>query len=79
MAQTVSQVAEMHGIDIGPTAVGGVISRVNSEVWTEDLFGDVSARVAPPRAARPHTVAPAFEAETARAGHRHFSRYAVGL
>ena len=37
---TVSEVAELHGIDIGPTAVAGVVERVNSDVWTEDLFGE---------------------------------------
>ena len=40
VGMTVSEVAELHGIDIGPTAVAGVVERVNSDVWTEDLFGE---------------------------------------
>ena len=40
VGMTVSEVAELHGIDIGPTAVAGVVERVNSDVWTEDLFGN---------------------------------------
>lgn len=40
VGQTVSDVAQMHGIDIGPTANGGVRERANSEVWQEDLFGE---------------------------------------
>ena len=40
IGQTISDVAEMHGIDIGPTAGGGVRERENSEVWSEDLFGE---------------------------------------
>ena len=43
MGQTVAEVAEMHGIDIGPTSVGGVVSRVNTDEWTEDLFGEGAA------------------------------------
>ena len=40
VGQTISDVAVMHGIDIGPTTGGGIQTRDNSEVWTEDLFGE---------------------------------------
>ena len=40
VGMTVSEVAELHGIDIGPTAVAGVVERVNTDAWTEDLFGE---------------------------------------
>ena len=40
IGMTISDVAELHGIDIGPTCGGGVVDKVHSEVWTEDLFGE---------------------------------------
>mmetsp|Transcript_6562 Transcript_6562/g.23428 ORF Transcript_6562/g.23428 Transcript_6562/m.23428 type:complete len:111 (-) Transcript_6562:136-468(-) len=36
---TIAQVAELHGIDIGPTSCGGPIEKVHNEVWTEALYG----------------------------------------
>lgn len=42
VGMTVSEVADPHrdGIDIGPTAVAGVVERVNTDAWTEGLFGE---------------------------------------
>merc|ERR1719329_1402221 len=30
----------MHGIDIGPSSSGGLVDRVNSDTWTETLYGE---------------------------------------
>ena len=38
VGMTVSEVAELHGIDIGPTAVAGVVERVNTHAWTKGLI-----------------------------------------
>ena len=44
VGMSISDVAEMHGIDIGPTCGGGVIDKVHSDEWTEDLFGACGGR-----------------------------------
>lgn len=40
VGMSVAQVAELHGIDIGPTSMGAPRSVVHSPNWTEDLFGE---------------------------------------
>mmetsp|Transcript_21018 Transcript_21018/g.32067 ORF Transcript_21018/g.32067 Transcript_21018/m.32067 type:complete len:173 (+) Transcript_21018:106-624(+) len=40
IGQTIHDVATMHGIEVGPCSVGGAVSRVNSDTWTEDLYGE---------------------------------------
>jgi len=40
VGMSVAEVAELHGIDIGPTSVGGVREKVHSERWTEPLYGE---------------------------------------
>ena len=40
VGQTIHEVAQMHGIEVGPCSVGGVKARVNSDTWTETLFGE---------------------------------------
>ena len=40
VGQTIHDVASMHGIEVGPCSVGGVKARVNSDTWTEDLYGE---------------------------------------
>ena len=40
VGMSVAEVAQLHGIDIGPVALGGVREAVRSEKWTEDLFGE---------------------------------------
>mmetsp|Transcript_20969 Transcript_20969/g.41558 ORF Transcript_20969/g.41558 Transcript_20969/m.41558 type:complete len:145 (+) Transcript_20969:1-435(+) len=40
IGQTVHDVAVMHGIDIGYQIMGAPVSKVHSERWTEDLFGE---------------------------------------
>ena len=52
VGMSISDVAEMHGIDIGPTCGGGVIDKVHSDEWTEDLFGACGGREGPRARAR---------------------------
>ena len=40
IGMTLYDVAKMHGIDLGPSSVGGDEFRKNSEEWTEDLYGE---------------------------------------
>jgi len=40
VGQTLHEVAEMYDIEVGPASVGGVYQRVNSDTWTETLFGE---------------------------------------
>jgi len=37
---TLHDVAERHGIDLGPRTHAGTVQRVNSEEWCEDLYGE---------------------------------------
>lgn len=38
--QTVADVAQLHGIDIGPISIGAPRKVVHSSSWSEDLFGE---------------------------------------
>lgn len=40
IGQTVYDIAEMHGIELGPSSVGGIKDRVNSDTWIENLYGE---------------------------------------
>lgn len=39
VGMSISQVAHMHGIDIGPTAYAAAMQEFHSPEWTEDKFG----------------------------------------
>mmetsp|Transcript_7351 Transcript_7351/g.10503 ORF Transcript_7351/g.10503 Transcript_7351/m.10503 type:complete len:177 (-) Transcript_7351:128-658(-) len=40
IGKTLHEVCEMHGIDIGPASVGGAVEKVQSDTWTEPLYGE---------------------------------------
>jgi len=40
VGKTVYDVCSLHGVDLGPTSVGGKVEAKRSEVWTEPLFGE---------------------------------------
>lgn len=40
VGKTIHETCLMHGIDIGPSSSGGPVERVNSDTWTETLYGE---------------------------------------
>ena len=40
VGMSIAEVAQLHGIDIGPISMGGAREAKRSDKWTEDLFGE---------------------------------------